>query len=129
MRSPTTPDKVFGFFWRALAGEQQDVIESEPQAGWYQLRRVKRGPWLPVKIWLVQEAGDDGELLAPEVLKATLDGDEIDPRDVWQWCCTHPIASHHFDYLTALRAWQRINEPDRWDPFKPVDMTETPIEG
>lgn len=128
MRTPTPPDEVFGFYWLAIAGCMPEIIETEPHAGWWKMRLVRRGAWVPVLIWLVQEVGDDGELLAPEVLKATVDGDEKDPRDIWQWCCTRPIPEHEFKYLTALRAWQRINEPAAWDPYKAVDMTETPIE-
>jgi hypothetical protein len=128
-REPTPPDHVFGFYWRALNGAREEITEQDPQAGWWQIRLVKRGPWVPVRIWLEQEIGECGELLSPEVLKCTVDGAEKDPREVWQWCCTRPIEEHHFRYLTALRAWQRVNEPDRWDPYKAVDMAETPIEG
>lgn len=128
MRTPTPPDRVLGFYWRAMAGEQQPVIEQEPQAGWYQIRLVKRGAWVPVRIWLEQDIGDDGELLGPEILKCSIDGEEKDPRDVWAWACTRPIAAHEFRYLTALRSWQKINDPDAWDPYRPIDMTETPIE-
>jgi hypothetical protein len=129
LRQPTPADQVFGFYWRAMCGEQQAVIEQDPQAGWYQIRLAKRGPWVPVRIWLEQETGDDGELLGPEILKCTVDGEEKDPRDVWQWCCTRPIAEHEFRYLSALRSWQKVNEPEAWDPYRQVDMTETPIEG
>jgi hypothetical protein len=129
MRSPTPPDKVFGFYWRALSGEREEIIEQEPHAGWWQIRLVKRGPWVPVRIWLEQEIGEDGELLGPEVVKCEIDNAPGDPLTVWTWCCRNPIEEHHYRYLVALRAWQRVNEPDLWNPYRPVDMTETPIEG
>lgn len=128
MRSPTPPDKVFGFFWRAIAGERQPVFENEPQAGWWKLKLKSRCCWVPVKIWLVQEVGDDGELLGPEIYKCTVDGAERDPIEVFGRCCRHPIEEHEFLYMTALRAWQRANEPEAWDPYRPIDMTETTIE-
>lgn len=127
MRSPTPPDKVFGFFWRAIAGERQEIREDEPQAGWWKMRLKPKCAWVPVRIWLEQEVLD-GELIAPEVLKCTVDGEEKDPREVWVWCSQRPIEEHEFRYMTALRAWQRANEPEAWDPYRPIDMTETAIE-
>jgi hypothetical protein len=128
VRTPTPEHQVLAFYRRALAGAREAVTET-PEAGWWQIRLVRKGCWVPVRTWLEQDIGDDGELLSPDVLKCTVDGAEKDPRDVWQWICTRPIAEHEFLYLTDLRAWQRVNEPDAWDPYKPVDMTETPIEG
>lgn len=128
LRTPTPIDKVLAFYWRAMAGVEQAVQEDQPEAGWWKRRMIKRGAWVPVRIWLEADVGDDGELLGPEVLKCTVDGEIVDPRDVWQFCCTRPIAEHEFRYLTDLRAWQRVHEPEAWDPYKPVDMTETAIE-
>lgn len=127
MRTPTPPDQVLGFFWRAIAGAREEISEDNPQAGWWKMRLSKRGCWVPVRIWLVQDV-EDGELLGPEVMKCTVDGEEKDPREVWTWCAQRPIEEHEFRYLTALRSWQKINEPDAWDPYRPVAMTETPIE-
>jgi hypothetical protein len=128
LRNPTEQFAALAFHRRALAGAREDIREQDPEAGWWKMRLSKRGCWVPVRIWLEQDIGDDGELLAPEVLKCTVDGEEKDPREVWQWCCTRPIAEHEFRYMTALRAWQRVNEPDAWDPYRPIAMTETPIE-
>lgn len=127
-RTPTPADIVFKFYREALAGHLGEIHADQPEAGWYKTRLVKRGAWVPVQIWLVQDIGDDDELLSDEVLKCTVDGAEKDPRDVWQWCCRHAIAEHEFRYLTALRAWQRINEPEAWDPYKAVDINRTAIE-
>lgn len=128
MRTPTSIEAQFAFHRRALAGARDTIVEDLPEVGFWKMRLVKRGAWVPVRIWLEQEIGDDGELLAPEVVKCTVDGAEKDPREVWQWCCTRPIAEHEFRYMTALRAWQRVNEPDAWDPYRAIDMTETTIE-
>jgi hypothetical protein len=128
-RTPSRPDQIFGWYWSAIAGAPQQLSENDPQCGWYKMRLCNRGPWVPVAITLDREIDEEtGELLSPEVIRCTVDGDAKDPIDVWSWCCTRPIAEHEFNYLTALRQWQRIHEPHLWDPYKPVDMTETPIE-
>lgn len=128
LRTAPTPEQQLEFYRRALAGARDEIREGDPEAGWWKMRLIRRGAWVPVRIWIEQEIDDAGELLAPQVVKCTVDGEVKDPREVWQWCCTRPIAEHEFDYMTALRAWQRINEPEAWDPYRPIDMTETPIE-
>lgn len=129
LRQPSPPDKVFGAYWAAMANDgRPPCFEDQAEAGWWKMRFVKRGPWVPVRIWLEQEIGDDGELLSPEVLKCTVDGEVRDPLEIWTRCWDRPIAEHEFRYLTDLRAWQRVHEPEAWDPYKAVDMTETAIE-
>jgi hypothetical protein len=128
MRQPTPIADSLAFHRRALAGAREEIREQDPECGFWKMRLSKRGCWVPVWIWLEQEIGDDGELLRPEVLKCTVDGQEKDPREVWQWCSQRAIDEPEFRYLTALRSWQRINEPEAWDPYRPIDMTETAIE-
>lgn len=127
MRAPTDTHQALAFHRRALAGAREEIREQDPECGWWKMRLVKRGAWVPVRIWLEQEIAD-GELLSPEILKCTVDGQEKDPREVWVWCSQRPIEEHEFRYLTALRSWQKINEPDAWDPYRPVAITETAIE-
>lgn len=128
MRTPTTPDKIFDFYWRSIAGENPPVHVDEPRAGWFKIKLKTRCCWVPVRIWLEQETDEAGELIAPEVLKCTVDGELRDPCQVFNWCCRQVIEEHEFRYMTALRLWQRVNEPEAWDPYRPIDMTETPIE-
>jgi hypothetical protein len=129
LRTPTSPERALEFHARALAGARDSVHENDPRPGWWKMRIVKKGPWVPVKIWLEQDIDEGGELLGPEIVRCLVDGSSWDPRDAWLYCCNVPIAEHEFQYLTALRAWQRINEPELWDPYKPVDISQTPIEG
>jgi hypothetical protein len=128
LRRATTADEQLAFHRRALAGAREEIFEDRPECGFWKMRLVKLGAWLPVRIWIEQEIDEAGDLLSPPVVKCTLDGEEKDPRDVWTWCSQRPIEQHEYRYMTALRAWQRINEPDLWDPRRSVAITETPIE-
>lgn len=128
MRTPTPIDDQLLFWRNAIAGRAQAIHEGEPNAGWYQTRLVARGPWVPVRIWLEQPVDDAGELEGPEILRCTVDGEIKDPVAVWVHCADRPIAEHYFAYMAALRSWQKINEPELWDPYQPVDINRTPIE-
>ncbi len=127
MRTPTPLEKIYNAWAIGMRTGRTPCHEGEAEAGWFKMRMVAGGPWIPVRIWLEQEV-EDGELIAPEIMRGTVDGIAIDPRDVWDRCCDSPIAEHEWKYLTALRTWQKINEPELWDPYRPVDMTRTAIE-
>lgn len=104
------------------------IAEDEIKSGWFKRRLRKGCPWVPVRIWIHQVIDDAGELLEPERFACSVDGRAADPVEQWPRVCMSPIAEHEFEYLTALRAWQRVNEPEAWDPLKPVDLTRTAIE-
>lgn len=128
MRTPTPIDEQLLWHTAALAsGADAMTVSGDPQVGWYQRRLVKKGCWVPARIWLEQEVGDDGELLSDQKLRCEVDGVERDAADQWLWLCQNPITERAFNYLKKLRAWQRVNRPDEWDPMVPIDHTRTPI--
>jgi hypothetical protein len=70
-------------WWRqALLGQFGPIHESDPQPGYYRIRKGRGGPWLPVAIWAEDEESK------PVCL---VDGVESDPFEVWTWVCRYPV--------------------------------------
>lgn len=136
MREPTAAEVLYA--WHTAALQQVTLykgvnasripVTSEPQPGWYRGTLVPKGAWVPARIWMEQEVDEIGELLAPEVLRCEIDGGVREPDQEWLWLCKQPISFKEFDYMTRLRAWQRVNAPDEYDAARqPVDHLSTPI--
>lgn len=82
---------------------------AEPQPGFFLVRTVQKGPWVPAVIR--QYNG----LLHAEIL-----GRATDVYRVWDY--GHPIARDDYDYLMADAAWCRRHAPDEplANPDKPL---------
>lgn len=70
--------------WRALlAGEKIETDPNTPFSGFYRIRKVKDGPFVPVAYWR------DGERMV-----CVIDGREVDENtavDKWIYCVRHPV--------------------------------------
>lgn len=107
MRRPTTESDAYRWWRRTLAGERVPRIEDEPEPGFYKIRRVKGGPFVPVAIWIEQDLDDKtGELIAPEELRCIVNGVPADPVRTWLFC--RAITSAEYDALTGAHG--RIEE-------------------
>jgi hypothetical protein len=62
---------------------------------------ARRGPYIPVLIYLDREVDDDGDLTAPEEIRADVFGDPADPEDIWTYL--EPITEAQYDALVAER--------------------------
>ena len=70
-------------WWRqALLGQFGPIHESDPQPGYYRIRKARGGPWVPVAIW----CSDTGSSLV-----CLVDGSEKDPYEIWTWVCRYPV--------------------------------------
>jgi hypothetical protein len=122
IRQPTPPRKAFAWWNAALRDPRTPRHDGEPQAGYYKRRMVKNGPWVPVRIKLVQLVDPiTGELTAPEVHVAEQNGAEFDPNPIWTHC--RPISSREFNDLIA----RQDDMPLMAATHAPVDLSETPI--
>jgi len=82
-------------WWRnALKGEFGPIYESDPQPGYYRMRKGKGGPWVPVAIW-----AEPAEFAAPSDLNSSglrlnclVGGLDRDAHEVWTWCCRYPVS-------------------------------------
>lgn len=130
MRQPTPIAGTLAWHRAALAGENPPIHDSEPEAGFFQMRLVRGGPWVPVRIWLHQVIdGETGELVQDERLAATVDGRPADPCQIWTRCAAHPVSEQYFAYLTAGSRWDRAHAPHHpaANPTQPTDHLKTPL--
>ena len=107
-------------------------VATEPEIGFYRVRLVSRGPWVPAFIWSDAPRDEHGELDGDEVLRAELGGkmvwtseDGTAAPPLWPWW---PCDRSEYDRLTAKRdhayrdaAWMPEAQPDR-----PVDIGALP---
>lgn len=81
----------------ALQGRFGMIHENEPQCGYYRVKTHKGGEFVPVAIWVDQETGE---------LIAYKDGVEVDPCEIWTWCCRNPISADlYFEVQENGKPW------------------------
>jgi hypothetical protein len=78
-----------------VGSKELPVHESHPQQGYYRSKAYKDGPLLPVAIWFTEE----GDLVAYR------NGKEIDPHDIWTYCCRAPVTVEEYDAVMAGGNW------------------------
>lgn len=122
IRQPTRPKEAFAWWNSALRNPRAPRHEGEPQAGYYKRRMVKNGPWVPLRIRLVQVIDrDSGELCEPERFEADQDGATFNPEPIWTHC--RPISTAEFHDLTARQS----GLPLMAATHAAVDLSQTPI--
>jgi hypothetical protein len=116
MRQPTSRLAAHAWWKAALRGDHPPVHDGWPECGFYRMRKVKGGPFVPVSIKLHQEWDDEGELTEPERLVCLVAGEPVDPVKVW----THlqPISHEAFESLTAEAVGR--------DPMKKLNLMKNP---
>lgn len=106
MRKPTATEVAYGWHTKALAAngdraKMPPIHENEPKPGWYMRRLIPKGPYVPARIWLEADVGDDGELLGPEVLLCEVDGQRRNVGGEWTWLASRPISEDKFMDMLA----------------------------
>lgn len=120
IRQPTPLMRLLAWHRAYMRGDRPPQHDADPQCGWYQMRRVKDGPWIPVEIWCDREIDENGELACDEKLRADAFGEELDPNEIWTWLT--PISRAEFMRLTEFRMQnQHCIANDR-----PIDLGATP---
>ena len=94
MRRPTPEADAYRWHRQAILGARLPRCEDEPQCGWFRLRAVRGGPWLPARIWLDQPMDEAGMLVADEELRAEILRDPADPLVVWARGAAIPRSSY-----------------------------------
>lgn len=109
MRQPSTPDQRWAWWEDAVDGRRPPTFDSEPQAGFFAVRRFRygewtKGPFVPARIWWEDGEIDPetGELLSDERLRAEIDGKPADPWRSWTWLARRPIPLSEWEWLKAL---------------------------
>jgi hypothetical protein len=122
MREPSSAAQLYRWHKAAIAGDAPPVHDGLPECGWFKRKLVKGGPFVPVRIFVEREIDfETGELIAPEVLVADVDGKRADP--VRHWTYLIPITRAEYDALL----FRQFSVPGMADSDKPLDLTKEPI--
>lgn len=98
---------------------------SIPTAGFYRMRMVKNGPWVPVHIWqgfgLDPETGEAREVAW--MWRAERRGVEVRIDQVWPSCAGEPISESEYRFLLARAAYAMKHDNSLPDatPMQAVD--------
>lgn len=99
MRQPTPDSELYAWWLSAVADASTPRIEDEPQPGFYKMRMVKGGPFVPVTIVMLQEIDPEtGDLTADEKLTTDQMGWTANPTSIWTHC--RAISREEYDALT-----------------------------
>ena len=100
-----------------------------PEPGFYRMRLVKDGPWVPARIWIEDGERDPetGELMSDEILRAKTGDQEADIDDIWGRLQVIPEAE--YDYLLARGRWAAKHEPQspEANPRRPIQSRDIPV--
>lgn len=98
IRQPSSFAQSFAWHRAALRGDPVVMVDGMPECGWFKMQRVKRGPFVPVRIFIERETDPDtDELSAPERFAAEVEGMRADPVAIWSYLT--PISKADFDAL------------------------------
>lgn len=121
MRRPSTFTETYAWHRAAVADPNTERHDGFVEAGWFKLKRVSGGPWVPAEIRLVQVTDPDtGELAEPERFTATVDGLPANPVAIWSRVV--PITRAEY-----LRLVERQRTDDRFAAsMVPYDISAQP---
>ena len=96
----------------------------KPEPGWFRTRMVRKGPWVPARIYC-EPATDPltGELMErPAMLLAEINGRPCEPERVWQFCW--PITEDEYRFMLANIAWAEQHAPrdPAANPERAIDL-------
>lgn len=119
MRQPSTFTALYAWHRAALAGENPPRHEGWPECGWFKMREVKNGPWVPVAITCQREIDlETGELTGDEVMACKVNGIEDSAERVWTYL--KPISREDFNRLFQMQ----ITNPAMAATREAIDLTE-----
>jgi len=101
IRQPTPVMRLLAWHRAFMRGENPARHDGLPECGWFKMRRVKNGPWVPVTIWCDQEIDENGELASDETLHAEIEGIDASPIEIWTYLS--PITKKEFEHLMDYR--------------------------
>lgn len=121
MRQPSTFAQLYQWWKLAIAGRDVDRHDGLPECGFYRMKLIRGGPWVPVEVKVVRAIDiDTGDLTEPEKYVAVCEGRTRDAALIWDRL--EPISRKDFDNLVA-----RIAGDERLQAnMVRLDLSETP---
>ncbi len=121
IRQPSTREALLAWHTAELNGERPPRHDGDPQCGWYKMRMVKHGPWVPAMIWCDRDIDDEtGELTRDEVFRGAVNGLKKDPVKIWTYL--RAISREDYDKLVEYRLYNSSMMDER----KPIDLSSQP---
>lgn len=120
MRQPTTFAAMLAPHRAAMAGAVN--YGDGPFCGWFRMREIKGGPFVPVRIFIDREVDRHGELTGDECLACEVAGERRDPEQIWARIKWPPVSRASFEALTAARKGDEMLEATH----APVDLAASP---
>lgn len=111
-------------------------VINQPQPGYFKMRLVRKGPFVPAIIYMPCPCVPQGFAIAPcqwleptersRFLIAEIDGGDAEVERVW--IGGHPIDLPEWQYLTDAAAWDRDNAPyaPATNPRRSINLNEMP---
>lgn len=124
IRQPSTYRQLYAWWMDAVQNGVQSMIEDQPHCGFYQMRQVKNGPWVPVELFIQRFIDvETGELTEPErvMCKIGADGPVFAAEKVWTQL--RPISEQRYSQLMA----DHEHHPTFRATHAPVDLSTTPM--
>lgn len=114
IRRPT-PRLVLYAYWMKATGQPVRLPaalahlaqrhDEDPEPGWYRLRMVRGGPFVPARVWMDQPTDEHGELCADETLRAEIDGRAVSAATLHRrWLWMRACSRDDFEAMIARRA-------------------------
>lgn len=104
MRQPTPAAMVYAWHRAALAGQKPSIHDGHPECGWFKVRMVKNGPFVPASISLHREIDEIGQLASDETVRCEINGEIRDAEREWVWLAKNPIPRSEYLALKELQA-------------------------
>lgn len=95
---------------------------------WWRCRLVRKGPWVPARLWREEERDETGALLADVRYFAEVDGLPVDPFSPPSWPFWQAISEAEWRYLTETSRWAHAHAPDdpAANPRRRIDLNAIP---
>ncbi len=101
-----------------------------PVAGYYQMRLIRHGPFVPVRIWFGSSfdptTGEWND--RSHFWRAAIDGEQVSIWRVWPTCSGRPITETEYRHLRAMSHHAAAHEtwmPEA-QPHKRIDLNALP---
>jgi hypothetical protein len=121
IRQPSTAASLYAWWNAAVADPGTPRHDGLPECGFYRMQHVKGAPYVPVRVFVVREIDDIGELTGPEIIMAEVEGKIRRPENLWLRLT--PISRDQYDALVGRAA----SLPEMAASLVSLDLSANPM--
>lgn len=104
------------------------MTSDTPHPGFYKMRLVKGGPFVPCRVWFNEPERDEaGDLMDDECLMMSINGEFINGQlmgERWIWLMGNPISEAEYRFMLDdaehAKEWRR--DDPKATPTKAIDL-------